>query len=218
MKGSGPDSFGNMATMTGNESSRNPFRFSTKYTDDETDLVYYGYRYLSTEMGTWLNRDPIGERGGKGLYRFVRNSPLTNTDPHGLTSDSSDEKFLEWLVGEGQTACCKRADLLEALRPWIKELRVLSSKTRKIGPDNMRCLTDIRCGRCSYNWMDASYQPPSSCYKYTSRGYRKVSCHGQIRVCGKPTQNSLRHELQHAQQCGDRPSCFGSDPSPIQAG
>lgn len=38
----GPDSFGNMATTTGSEASRNPFRFSTKYTDDETELVYYG--------------------------------------------------------------------------------------------------------------------------------------------------------------------------------
>ena len=29
----------------------NPFRFSTKYTDDETGLVYYGYRYYSAELG-----------------------------------------------------------------------------------------------------------------------------------------------------------------------
>jgi RHS repeat-associated protein len=25
----------------------NPIRFSTKYTDDETDWVYYGYRYYN---------------------------------------------------------------------------------------------------------------------------------------------------------------------------
>lgn len=31
-----------MITTTGSESSRNPFRFSTKYADDETELVYYG--------------------------------------------------------------------------------------------------------------------------------------------------------------------------------
>ncbi len=38
-----------------------PFAFSTKYTDDETGLVYYGYRYLNPEPGRWINRDPIGK-------------------------------------------------------------------------------------------------------------------------------------------------------------
>jgi len=39
----------------------NPFRFSTKYQDDETDLLYYGNRDLDTSTGRWLSRDPIGE-------------------------------------------------------------------------------------------------------------------------------------------------------------
>ena len=34
----------------------NPFRFSTKYQDDETDLLYYGRRYLNTSTGRWLTR------------------------------------------------------------------------------------------------------------------------------------------------------------------
>jgi RHS repeat-associated protein len=37
----------------------NPFRFSTKYQDDETDLLYYGYRYYNAGTGRWLSRDPI---------------------------------------------------------------------------------------------------------------------------------------------------------------
>jgi len=76
----GPDPFGNMATITGSESSRNPFRFSSKYTDDETDLVYYGYRYYSPEMGRWLNRDPIGETGGLNLHVFADGDPLNRVD------------------------------------------------------------------------------------------------------------------------------------------
>jgi RHS repeat-associated protein len=36
----------------------NPFRFSTKYDDDETDLLYYGYRYYNPSTGRWLSRDP----------------------------------------------------------------------------------------------------------------------------------------------------------------
>ena len=38
----------------------NPCRFSTKYQDDESDLLYYGHRYLRTTTGGWLSRDPLG--------------------------------------------------------------------------------------------------------------------------------------------------------------
>ncbi len=50
----------------------NPFRFSTKYQDDETGLLYYGYRYL--RYGQWLSREPIGGKGGRNLYSFVGNT------------------------------------------------------------------------------------------------------------------------------------------------
>jgi len=60
----------------------NPFRFSTKYQDDETDLLYYGYRY--EKDGRWLSRDPIGEKGGMNLYAFVGGDPLNRIDPIGL--------------------------------------------------------------------------------------------------------------------------------------
>ena len=40
---------------------------STKYTDSETGLLYYGYRYYQPESGRWSSRDPIGEVGGKAV-------------------------------------------------------------------------------------------------------------------------------------------------------
>jgi len=39
----------------------NPFQFSTKYTDSETGLNYYGYRYYNPSTGRWMSRDPIEE-------------------------------------------------------------------------------------------------------------------------------------------------------------
>jgi RHS repeat-associated protein len=61
----------------------NPFRFSTKYQDDETDLRYYGYRYYNASTGRWLSRDPITERGGKNVYGFVANCPVGRVDKDG---------------------------------------------------------------------------------------------------------------------------------------
>jgi hypothetical protein len=76
----------------------NPFRFSTKYQDDETGFLYYGYRYYDPSTGRWPNRDPINELGfnllignpdgfnfdeEKNLYAFVHNDPLNKIDPDG---------------------------------------------------------------------------------------------------------------------------------------
>jgi RHS repeat-associated protein len=61
-----------------------PFHFSTKFTDRESGLNYYGYRFYDPVDGRWLNRDPIGERGGRNLYTIVDNSPVHFSDTLGL--------------------------------------------------------------------------------------------------------------------------------------
>jgi RHS repeat-associated protein len=53
--------FGEVIRATGPMAKNNPLRFSTKYQDDESDLLYYGYRYYKPSTGTWPNRDPLGE-------------------------------------------------------------------------------------------------------------------------------------------------------------
>ena len=65
----------------------NPFRFSTKYQDDETDLLYYSYRYYSAGIGRWLSHDPIEEEGGTGLDVFIQNDGLNGIDVLGLQGD-----------------------------------------------------------------------------------------------------------------------------------
>jgi RHS repeat-associated protein len=69
-----------------------------KYCDDETDLVYYGYRYYNPTAGRWLSRDPIGEKGFQVFnrlrsrprngdvnpYVFVGNDSVNRWDPLGM--------------------------------------------------------------------------------------------------------------------------------------
>jgi RHS repeat-associated protein len=42
--------FGEPVRVTGVMAGNNPFRFSTKYADDESDLLYYDYRYYKPSL------------------------------------------------------------------------------------------------------------------------------------------------------------------------
>lgn len=66
-----------------------PFGFSTKFTDTETGLVCYGYRWYWPELGRWMNRDLIEERGGFNLYGMIGNDPVDRVDVLGLLAQSS---------------------------------------------------------------------------------------------------------------------------------
>jgi len=78
--------FGEVIRATGPARGTNPFRFSSKYQDDESDLLYYGHRYYKPSTGTWLNRDPLEEEGGINLYTFVQNDSVSYTDMLGCLS------------------------------------------------------------------------------------------------------------------------------------
>ncbi|MBI2927419.1 MAG: RHS repeat-associated core domain-containing protein [Verrucomicrobia bacterium] len=69
---------------TGTVARDNPFRFSTKYQDDESDLLYYGYRYYSPSTGRWLSRDPVGESDTPNSSLFTQNEAIDLVDYLGL--------------------------------------------------------------------------------------------------------------------------------------
>lgn len=75
------DPFGNIIEHSGLDFSYN---FSTKPQDDLSGLHYYGYRFYSSALGRWINRDPINERGGKNLYAAVANNPICLYDQLGM--------------------------------------------------------------------------------------------------------------------------------------
>jgi len=76
----GYDPFGRIVAATGLKANDFSFRFSTKFFDTETGLVYYGYRFYSPELGRWMNRDRIEEMGGYNLYAMCFNNPLYDYD------------------------------------------------------------------------------------------------------------------------------------------
>jgi RHS repeat-associated protein len=79
------DAFGQTLRAEGAAANVIPFRFSTKFTDNETGLVYYGLRYYSPSLGRFVNRDPIEEEGGLNLYGFVSNAAVNAWDYLGMS-------------------------------------------------------------------------------------------------------------------------------------
>jgi RHS repeat-associated protein len=78
--------FGEPLVAAGSIVDNAPFRFSTRYHDDDAELILYPRRPYTWQRGQWLSRDPIEERGAPNLYNFVSNSTISKIDPLGFKS------------------------------------------------------------------------------------------------------------------------------------
>jgi RHS repeat-associated protein len=91
--------FGELLRATGPMAKANPFRWSTRYQDDESDIVMYPCRPYRD--GRFLNRDLIEEAGGDNLYGFVNNSPVNAIDPLGLVIETHCDSIDDYLNSLG---------------------------------------------------------------------------------------------------------------------
>src|SRR6266568_3918458 len=80
------DSFGKLTNSTG--SLTNPFRYTAREFDAETNLHFYRARYYDQNAGRFISEDPIGFKGGINFYRYVKNDPMNFVDPTGTQFDS----------------------------------------------------------------------------------------------------------------------------------
>ena len=60
------------------------YRYTGKERDEETGLYYHGARYYAPWLGRWISPDPAGLIDGINVYAYVRNNPLSMSDPTGL--------------------------------------------------------------------------------------------------------------------------------------
>ncbi len=74
----------------------NNYRFSSKELHQNSGLYAYGYRFYEAGFQRWLNRDPIGTRGGINLYSFVQNEATRLVDKLGLSPEEDLEREAEW--------------------------------------------------------------------------------------------------------------------------
>lgn len=76
------DAYGNLLESPGTVDQ--PYAYTGRESDSESGLYYYRARNYDSAIGRFLQKDPIGYKGGPNFYSYVRNSPLNNTDSTGL--------------------------------------------------------------------------------------------------------------------------------------
>ena len=81
--------------------------FTGQIFDKETGLILYRNRYCNAILGRFVNRDPIGFRGGDAnVYRYVGNAPKVLSNPFGLKISNEPKRseacriFKKWLQNE----------------------------------------------------------------------------------------------------------------------
>jgi len=72
-------------TMTLGEDVPQPFRFTGREYDAETDFYYYRARYYSPDMRRFISEDPLRFAGSNvNFYAYVGSNPVNVKDPFGL--------------------------------------------------------------------------------------------------------------------------------------
>ncbi|WP_165593164.1 RHS repeat domain-containing protein [Flavobacterium psychrophilum] len=76
--------FGEVLFEEHSSSFKSPYLFNGKELDRETNLSFYGARYLDMKTSLWLNVDPLAEKfPNQSPYSFCFNNPMHFVDPDG---------------------------------------------------------------------------------------------------------------------------------------
>ena len=115
--------------VDGHEASRsavdNPWRFAEKPIDEETGLIYFGFRYYDPILGRFISKDPNCQ-DGPNPYAYLHNNPINYADHFGLET----EEFEEYYYGDVEKHCycethrtCKRGgDLDKTTGPGLPKI------------------------------------------------------------------------------------------------
>ena len=172
------DGFGKTIAQAGTRPA--PYAFSTKYEDEETGLLYYGFRDYDPEIGRWPSRDRFGELMSANLYDYNFNSALFYFDAVGAVPLSCQD--LKRSFDEGAMTGSYQIDM------WFK----LASAVK------IKCPITLACDNCA-----CPNAPARALVKFDATD--SVSSVA-IRICTHKDdfpgwqQEGVIHELVHAWQ------------------
>ena len=112
------DSFGNLTAASG--SLANPFQYSAREFDSETNLYYYRARYYRPTTGQFISEDPAGFSSDSfNFYDYVSNNPLVFSDPSGLWKFHGNWCGPNWTGGKVEPYIPKHDDIPGYYAPGI---------------------------------------------------------------------------------------------------
>ncbi len=77
-------SYGQISQSYNNSNPNDKYKFTGKERDTETNYDYFGARYYDSELGRWLQVDPLAAKyPGWSPYNYTLNNPLRFIDPNG---------------------------------------------------------------------------------------------------------------------------------------
>ena len=92
-----------------------PYEFTGRRKDNETELYYFRARYYSDAKGRFISRDPIGYVDGMSLYEYVKSNPMRYVDPFGLFGKYLGSSYFGWeYLSDPETAATYREALKSA--------------------------------------------------------------------------------------------------------
>jgi RHS repeat-associated protein len=132
------DSFGKLTASTG--SLTNPFRYTARDFDTETNLNYYRTRYYDPQIGRFLSEDSAGFGESVNFYPYVNNNPLTYKDPFGqglpdcaveLAKLAALEARLAGRLAEQAAASCKDKGHQKAIDQLRNQIDKQAARVRR---------------------------------------------------------------------------------------
>jgi RHS repeat-associated protein len=103
----------------------NTQRYSSKDWHNASGFYYFGYRFYDPATQRWLNRDPMGERGGINVYGYVYNNPVNLIDPTGEFAILIPAAYYGYAAAIAGVAYLATSDGQQALRDFGRESAAL---------------------------------------------------------------------------------------------
>jgi len=102
----------------------NPYMFTGRRYDRETQLYYYRARYYNPFIGRFLQTDPIAYQDISNFYTYCRNNPINSVDPRGELAITAGGIVITIIVAQVAWWSFK----LWRCRVWIERLQKKSDE------------------------------------------------------------------------------------------